>query len=125
MKISSHHPFFRLFGRKASFLLFSIFLFFTSSCAYSVIVFETQAVPEPDMANNALGFYANKQVQEIDTIARLKFEAKQLMITPTCDAPGLYSVEYKITFWDLLRNTFTFGKRQRAHIKYVCIKAES
>jgi hypothetical protein len=39
-----------------------------------------------------------------------------------CRSDRVYSLEYKITFGDMLRNTFTFGKRKGVKVKYVCIK---
>ena len=98
------------------------FMVFLNSCSYSVIVSVKEGVAEPDPMRSEVGFYMGKQVNEIDTVVALSLVQDGVMVVQSCPGVGLHSVEYKITFGDMLRNTFTFGKRKGVKVKYVCIK---
>jgi hypothetical protein len=91
------------------------------SCSYSVIVYSKNGVPQPGL-NNELGFYNGKELVVIDTVANLSLIENKAYLVPECSEGGFHSVEYKITFGAMLRNTLTFGKKQSIKVKYVCIK---
>lgn len=76
---------------------------------------------EPDPTHIEEGFYNGKQVTEIDTVVNLGLVENGVMVLERCPQ-GFHSVEYKITFGDILRNTFTFGKKKAIKVKCVCIK---
>lgn len=92
------------------------------SCSYSIIVSNQRGTPQPDPMNHELGFYNSKEVSKIDTVVKLSLLQDRAMVIPACSEGGFHSVEYKITFGDMLRNTFTFGKRKSIKVKYVCLK---
>jgi hypothetical protein len=89
---------------------------FFQSCSYTVIVKNINGDAEPDPNNHEIGFYNLKKVTKIDTVAKLSLINNDVMyIEPVCDC--LYSFEYKVTFGDMLRNTFS--KRKAIRVKYV------
>ena len=92
------------------------------SCSYSIIVSNQRGSPQPDPMNREIGFYNGKEVNKIDTVVKLSLLQDRAMVIPACREGGFNSVEYKITFGDMLRNTFTFGKRKSIKVKYVCLK---
>ena len=93
------------------------------SCSYSVIVCNRSGTFEPATNNNnELGFYNGKDFIVIDTVANLSLIQNRAFLVPTCTPRGFHSIEYKITFGDIIRNTLTFGKKQAIKVKYVCIK---
>jgi hypothetical protein len=92
------------------------------SCSYSIIVSNKNGVPKPDPLNEEMGFYNSKAVERIDSVIILKVLENEVSANINCSDGGFHSLEYKITFGDLLRNTLTFGKRKGIHVKYVCIK---
>ena len=92
------------------------------SCSYSIIVSNQRGTPDPNPLNRELGFYNGKQVTVIDTVVPLALLQDRVMAVPVCAEGGFHSVEYKITFGAMLRNTFTFGKRKSIKVKYVCLK---
>lgn len=94
-----------------------------ASCSYSIIVVSKKGTPEPDPLNNVQGFYALKKVNTLDTVSKLSvFENGVQVNLGSGSTAGFHSIEYKITFGDMLRNTFTFGKRRGIHVKYVRLK---
>ena len=92
------------------------------SCSYSIIISNQRGTAQPDPLNRELGFYNGKQVTVIDTVVPLSLLQDRVMAVPLCAEGGFHSVEYKITFGAMLRNTFTFGKRKSIKVKYVCLK---
>ena len=92
------------------------------SCSYSIIVSNQRGTPEPSALNRELGFYNGKEVKLIDTVVNLLLLQDRAMVIPACPEGGFHSVEYKITFGAMLRNTFSFGKRKSIKVKYVCLK---
>lgn len=93
------------------------------ACSYSIIVVNKNGVPQPDPLNRTLGFYNGKQVAIIDTVVPLSaLQDGVTYVDSSCVEGGFHSVEYKITFGDMLRNTFTAGKRKAVRVKLVCIK---
>ncbi|WP_420149407.1 hypothetical protein [Spirosoma sp.] len=103
-------------------LLFIGLTVFLQACSYSVIVSNQRGTAQPDPMNHELGFYQGKQVMVIDTVVPLSLLQNNVMAVPVCAEGGFHSVEYKITFGAMLRNTFTFGKRKSIKVKYVCLK---
>jgi hypothetical protein len=81
-----------------------------------------RGVAEPDPNNQELGFFFGKQVTPIEQVVKMKLENNQVYVTPPCETPGLYAVEYRVTYGDLLRNALTFGKRRKVRIRYICLK---
>ena len=92
------------------------------SCSYSIIMYNQRGTAEPDPLNHVLGFYNGKQVTIVDTIVKLSLLQDQVMAVNACPIGAFHSVEYKITFGAMLRNTFSLGKRQSIKVKYVCLK---
>lgn len=92
------------------------------SCSYSIIVSNQRGTPEPSPMNRDLGFYNGKEAKVIDTVVNLSLLQDRAMVIPSCPEGCFHSVEYKITFGAMLRNTFTFGKRKSIKVKYVCLK---
>ena len=93
------------------------------ACSYSIIVVNKNGVAQPDPINHDLGFYNGKQVTGIDTVVPLSvLQNGVVYVDSSCVEGGFHSVEYKITFGDMLRNTFTAGKRKAVRVKLVCIK---
>ena len=92
------------------------------ACSYSIIISNKRGTAEPDPANIQKGFYINKQVTQVDTVVKLGVVEDGVMYLQDCASGGLHSVEYKITFGAMLRNTFTFGKRKSIKAKCVCLK---
>ena len=105
----------KLIGFLASFTVYQ-------SCSYSIIVANQGGAAEPNPLNQQMGFYNGKQVSVIDTVVRLSLLQDGVMAVPKCNSGGFHSVEYKITFGAMLRNTFSFGKRKSIKVKYVCLK---
>lgn len=105
---------------RATLLLVALSLCF-ASCSYSVIIVSKKGSPDPEPTNNVAGFYALKKVRTLDSVAKLSVAANEVHVNlgERRFPPGLHSVEYRVTFGDLLRNTFTFGKRRGIKIKYV------
>ena len=103
-------------------LLIAVLLVSIQSCSYKIIISSQKGTPEPDPLNRELGFYNGKQVTVIDTVVHLSVLQNNVMAVPVCAEGGFHSVEYKITFGAMLRNTFTFGKRKSIKVKYVCLK---
>lgn len=96
------------------------------ACSYSIRVVNKNGVPQPDPLSNELGFYNGKQVTVIDTIVPLSLLQNGIAyVDSSCQDGGFHSVEYKITFGDMLRNTFTAGKRKAVRVKLVCIKSSN
>jgi hypothetical protein len=95
------------------------------SCSYSIKVANQSGTPQPDPMNTEMGFYNRKDVKVIDTVVNLSVLQDGVMVIPDCGRAGFHSVEYKITFGAMLRNTFTFGKRKSIKVKYVCIKSQN
>ncbi|HOZ77384.1 MAG TPA: hypothetical protein PLY34_05280 [Ferruginibacter sp.] len=92
------------------------------SCSYSIKVANQSGTAQPDPMNREMGFYNGKEVKVIDTVVNLSLLQNGAMVIPDCGRCGFHSVEYKITFGAMLRNTFTFGKRKSIKVKYVCTK---
>jgi hypothetical protein len=98
-------------------------LFALKACSYSIVVVNKNGVAQPNPMNNQLGFYNGKQVTVIDTIVPLSvLQDGVAYIDPSCLEGGFHSVEYTVRFGDMLRNTFTAGKRKTVRVKLVCIK---
>jgi hypothetical protein len=95
------------------------------SCSYSIKIGNKDGVPNPDPLNTELGFYNRKEVKVIDTVVKLSLLQNGVMAIPDCGPDGFHSVEYKITFGAMLRNTFSFGKRKSIKVKLVCIKPQN
>ncbi|MFT3935950.1 MAG: hypothetical protein QM726_20135 [Chitinophagaceae bacterium] len=108
--------------RPAGILLAFVLIVCLQSCSYKVIISNQRGTAEPDPLNRDLGFYNGKQVNVIDTVVKLSLVQNGVMAIPVCGEGGFHSVEYKITFGAMLRNTFTFGKRKSIKVKYVCVK---
>jgi len=103
-------------------LLLAFMLVGMQSCSYKITIANQRGTAQPDPMNRELGFYNGKQVTVIDTVVRLSLLQDGVMAIPLCTDGGFHSVEYRITFGDMLRNTFTFGKRKSIKVKYVCVK---
>jgi len=95
------------------------------SCSYSIKISNKGGVPNPDPLNTEMGFYNRKEVKIIDTVVKLSLLQNGVMALPDCGPDGFHSVEYKITFGAMLRNTFSFGKRKSIKVKIVCIKPQN
>lgn len=91
------------------------------SC-YSVRMVNTYGVPQPDPMHNVDGFYRHKAVTQLDTVIKLKTLEKEITLLEKCGDRGFHSIEYKVTFWGLLKNIFSFGKCREVKITYVCLK---
>lgn len=93
------------------------------ACSYSIVVVNKNGVAQPDPMNQKLGFYNGKQVTVIDTVVALSvLQNGVTWVDSSCVDGGFHSVEYRITFGDMLRNTFTAGKRKAVRVKLVCMK---
>ena len=103
-------------------LLAAIAAILLQSCSYSIILSNKNGTAATDPLNTKLGFYNGKQVTVIDTVIPLSLLKDRVMAINACPAGAFHSVEYKITFGAMLRNTFTFGKRKSIKVKYVCLK---
>ncbi|MEO5681607.1 MAG: hypothetical protein ABIQ88_03140 [Chitinophagaceae bacterium] len=108
--------------KRGRIFFFAAMMTMLQSCSYSIIVANQRGTPEPDPGNRQLGFYNLKQVTVVDTVVKLSLLQDKVMAVPLCTEGGFHSVEYKITFGAMLRNTFTFGKRKSIKVKYVCLK---
>ncbi|GAB3027440.1 hypothetical protein [Spirosoma pulveris] len=97
-------------------------LVFLQACSYSVIVSNKNGVAQADPFRQELGFYNLKKVQDVKLIDHLSLLQNSVMIVDSTCTEGFHSIEYKITFGDMLRNTFTFGKRKAVRVRIVCIK---
>lgn len=106
------------------FLAGLICLLFLSSC-YSIRIASKEGVPEPSvLGTDEVGFYADKAFTVLDTTIKLKIYENDAMFIESCDSDGLYSVEYRIRFIDLIWNALTFGTQKKVRVKYVCLKPE-
>jgi len=92
------------------------------ACSYSVLVYNKDGVPQPDPLRQELGFYNGKKVRDVKFINRLDLLHGSARIVDSTCLEGFHSIEYKITFGDMLRNTVTFGKRKAVRVRIVCIK---
>lgn len=92
-----------------------------SSC-YSVRISNTKGVGQPDPLNNAEGFYRGLEVHVIDTVVNLSLLDNEVMVLNQCPEGCFHSVEYRVTLGDVLRSGFTFGKKRKIRVKYVCLK---
>lgn len=92
------------------------------ACSYSVIVSNKNGVPQPDPLRQELGFYNTKKVRDVKFINHLSLLQESARVVDSTCTEGFHSIEYKITFGDMLRNTFTFGKRKAVRVRIVCIK---
>lgn len=108
--------------KQAASILIAVAFAALQSCSYSIIVSNQRGSGEPDPMNREMGFYNGKEVKKIDTVVNLSLVQNGAMVIPSCPEGGFHSVEYKITFGAMLRNTFTFGKRKSIKVKYVCLK---
>ncbi|PZP50990.1 MAG: hypothetical protein DI598_04320 [Pseudopedobacter saltans] len=106
------------------FALLAFYLLLFSSC-YSVRVVVKDGVPEPAPPSSTTGFYAGKEYVVIDTTIKLGLadDMGQYLIK-SCNATGLYAVEYRVTLGDILLNGITFGKHRKLRVKYICSKSE-
>jgi len=102
-------------------MLLTIALFF-QAYSYSIIISNKNGTPQPDPNHHEMGFYNLKEVHCIDTVIPLSILQNGAMLVANSPAGGFHSVEYKITFGAMLRNTFTFGKRRSIKVKYTCLK---
>jgi hypothetical protein len=109
----------------AKLLVLATLFAFMQSCSYSIIVSNQRGTAQPDPLNQELGFYNRKEVKTIDTVVNLSLLQDRVMVIPSCPEGGFHSIEYKITFGAMLRNTFTFGKRKSIKVKYVCLKDQN
>jgi hypothetical protein len=91
-----------------------------SSC-YSVRIATVAGTPEPDPMNMSEGYYRGFRVHVIDTVVKMKFTDNELIRMVRCPE-GVHTIEYRVTFGDVLRSGFTLGKRRKLRIKYVCVK---
>jgi len=92
------------------------------SCSYSIRITNKNGTAQDSPTNHELGFYNGKQVHTIDTVVKLSLLQDGVMVIDSaCAAGGFHSVEYKITFGAMLRNTFTFGKRKSIKVKCTCL----
>ncbi|MDB5193346.1 MAG: hypothetical protein JWQ96_2909 [Segetibacter sp.] len=93
-----------------------------TSC-YSVRVMNKDATPEPDPFNTSPDFYKGKMTHVLDTIIGLKLvEGDFHLIVKPCSNLGIYSFEYRVTFGGVMLSAFTFGKKRKVNITYVCVK---
>jgi hypothetical protein len=110
------------YSKMQKLLLVGSFGLIMQSCSYSVIVSSQKGLPESSPLNTELGFYNGKKVTVVDTVVRLSLVQNGVgYVAPGLPA-GFHSVEYKVTFGEILRNTFTFGKRKTIKVKYVRLK---
>ena len=101
-------------------------IIFLQSCGYSVIVYSKHGVFQPDPNNHSLGFYNGKEVHIIDTVVPLSLlQNGTAFAVDSTNRVDLYSVEYRVGFGAILRNTFSFGKRRTVKIKYVFAKNQN
>ena len=108
--------------KPANLVVLAALTLFLQACSYSIIISNKRGTPEPDPMNAQEGFYHFKQVTVVDTVVKLGIVEDGVIQLQNCPAGGLHSVEYKITFGAILRNTFTFGKRKSIKVKCVCLK---
>lgn len=116
-----HRLWARRFGPVRIFVCFSLSACLTA-CSYSVVVVSKKGTPDPDPQNSVPGFYMGKKVTTVDSVVKLSVVQNGVQVNLDCPSAGVHSVEYKITFGAMLRNTFTFGKRRSVKVKYVCLK---
>ncbi len=115
MTVKSHGP--------AS--LFLCALFFLTSC-YSIRVANINGAPETSpLGSGETGYYADKKFTAIDTTIALKIYENDAMFLESCEEGGFYSVEYRVTFGDVLWNALTLGTKKKVRVKYVCLKPQS
>ncbi len=100
----------------------AVALLLLQSCSYSIILSNKNGTATASPVNTQIGFYNGKEVIVIDTVVRLSLLKDGVKTINACPIGGFHSVEYKITFGAMLRNTFTFGKRKSIKAKYVCLK---
>ncbi len=82
-------------------------------------------VAEPDPLNTSGNFYRSKKVYCLDTTITLKLTEGEFHLFEKCASGGFYSFEYRSTFGGVLLSAFTFGKKRRVKIKYVCLKEQN
>lgn len=92
-----------------------------SSC-YSIRISNVRGCGQPDPINNCEGFYRGLEVHELDTVIKVKIPDNDVMVLKKCPEGCFHSVEYRVTFGDVLRSGITLGKRRKVRIKYVCLK---
>jgi len=93
------------------------------ACSYSIRIANKNGTPEDSPFNQELGYYNGKRVTKIDTVVHLSLLQNGIMVVDsTCLSGGFHSVEYKITFGAMLRNTFSFGKKRSIKVKCTCLK---
>lgn len=111
-----------MFPKLTVFLAAAATLMLLQSCSYSIILSNKNGTPTASPVNTQLGFYNGKEVIVIDTVVHLSLLKDGVKMINACPIGGFHSVEYKITFGAMLRNTVTFGKRKSIKAKYVCLK---
>lgn len=109
----------------SGFVLAAIMAVALQACSYSIILSNKNGTPAASPVNTELGFYNGKQVIVIDTVVHLSLLKDGVKMINACPIGGFHSVEYKITFGAMLRNTFTFGKKKSIKVKYVCLKDQN
>ena len=91
-------------------------------CCYSVRISNVSGTGQPDPMNNAEGFYRGLEVHVIDTTVNLSVVDNEVMVLNKCPEGCFHSVEYRVTFGDVLLSGITFGKKRKIRVKYVCLK---
>jgi hypothetical protein len=107
--------------RSLRFLIYIPFCLLLSSC-YSIRISNIKGCGQPDPMNNSDGFYRGLEVHELDTVIKVKIPDNDVMVLKKCPEGCFHSVEYRVTFGDVLRSGLTLGKRRKVRIKYVCLK---
>src|SRR5436190_23338196 len=108
--------------KRSNMIVLAALAMMLQACSYSIIISNKHGTAEPDPTNKEEGFYHFKQVNIVDTVVKLGIVENGVIQLQNCPGGGLHSVEYKITFGAMLRNTFTFGKRKSIKVKCVCLK---
>ena len=99
-------------------------LVFTSSC-YSVGIASKHAIPDPNMQNDEHGYYHHKNVVEIKETLKLGIVDNHIVELENLGSRGFHSVEYRVTFGDVLLSAITFGKVRKIRVRYVAEKEDN
>ncbi|KJD36327.1 hypothetical protein PW52_07000 [Tamlana sedimentorum] len=96
-----------------------------SSC-YSVRLRSVNGTYQPDPLLSRNDYYRGMEVVELDTVIKIDIVSKDFTYlikeTDACKSGKLHTVEFKNTFGGSLLSVFSFGKKRKLKVKYVCMK---
>ena len=96
-----------------------------TSC-YSVRLRNINGAPQPDPFADRDDYYRGMAVIEIDTTFKINATTKDFTYLikeeELCASGKINIIEYRQTFGSLLTNVFSFGRKRKVKIKYVCEK---